>query len=151
MAKEVKNVEWIGNVRRTTFTDDSSVDELMKKAKIVDGKILKTVENANATKSCIMNVQLVDENGEPVKNPFSSLVYKNALESDKWGEDGHPYVEGADVRIFLSRAEDKNGEIKTYSRIELPPLTTANDALSADDWDELEKVAESADAEAVSA
>lgn len=130
MAKKVKDVNWSGLIRTTTFEDNSKIHEKMFDAKLVDGKVINTVENENGTKSYGMYVQLMI-GGKPIGNKFSALIYANSKDSEKFDEN--PFTEGADIKVAMSRAKSiRSGKIKTYARIELPRLVTADDIISDD-------------------
>lgn len=127
-ARKVKDTNMIGNnVRETIFTDDSVVYEELREAVIASG-VKRTLDaSSTGTVSYAMDVTM-DVNGKD--KTFSALIYQNLKDSDKLDEG--TFDIGARVNVALSRAKDKNGVKRTYGRIELPNLVTADDVIDLD-------------------
>lgn len=133
-ARIVKDVEKNGSIRRTNFTDGTNVTEKLMTAVLTDGKVKNTLESSTGTKSYSMNVKALLPDGESWTPEFSALINANLKESEKFEED--PFTEGADIIVAVSKARNKDGEMKKYARIELPAIVTADDIFDDEIFDD---------------
>lgn len=129
MARKVKKTIISGELRTTEFEDGTKLHEQLFDAVLTDGNILKTIRNSEGIKSYEMNVIAELPNGNKTKE-FKAMMYASLKESAKFETD--PFVADARIRLAVSKAKSKDGEIKIYSRIELPPEITANDVFNDD-------------------